>query len=101
MEAISKDLLPRRSNLAHVEHHPALDSEIGALISELRQREGSAARAFEFLILTAARTGEARGARWDEINLAERVWTIPAPRMKTKREHRCYCRTPPWPCLRQ
>ena len=84
-----ENLLPKRSKLAPIVHHPALPyAEIGALIADLRQLEGSATRAFEFLILTAVRTGEVLGARWDEINLAERVWTIPAPRMKTKREHR-------------
>ena len=44
--------------------------------------------AFEFLVLTAARSGEVRGAQWAEIDLAERLWTIPAKRMKTNREHR-------------
>ena len=44
--------------------------------------------AFEFLVLTAARSGEVRGARWSEIDVAERLWTVPAPRMKTNREHR-------------
>ena len=44
--------------------------------------------AFEFLVLTAARSGEVRGARWDEIDLPARVWTVPAKRMKSKREHR-------------
>ena len=44
--------------------------------------------AFEFLVLTAVRLGEVRGARWDEVHLAARVWTIPATRMKSKREHR-------------
>ena len=49
---------------------------------------GLAARALEFLILTATRTGEVIGARWDEINLLEKVWTVPAARMKAGREHR-------------
>ena len=57
-------------------------------MSELRQQEGVAARALEFAILTAARTGEVIGARWDEIDFADRLWTVPAQRMKAGREHR-------------
>jgi integrase len=50
--------------------------------------EGVAARALEFAILTAARSGEVLGARWDEVSLEEKVWTVPATRMKGGREHR-------------
>jgi integrase len=50
--------------------------------------EGCGARALEFLILTATRTGEVIGARWDEIDISEKVWTVPASRMKAAREHR-------------
>ena len=50
--------------------------------------DGIGARALEFLILTATRTGEVIGARWDEINFLEKVWTVPAARMKAGREHR-------------
>ena len=83
------NLLPRPSKVRRVEHHAALPyPEIGAFMAELRQQDGVAARALEFVILTAARTGEALGARWDEINLAERLWTIPGERMKAGREHR-------------
>src|SRR5262249_10448189 len=57
-------------------------------MAELRQQEGIAARALEFTILTAARTGEAIGAKWSEINLGERLWTIPADRMKAGKEYR-------------
>ena len=57
-------------------------------MSQLRSRNGVAAAALEFLILTAARTSEASGARWDEIDWAARMWTIPASRMKGAREHR-------------
>jgi len=61
-------------------------------MAEVRRRDGVAARALEFTILTAARTGEALGARWDEIDLRTRLWTVPAARMKTSRksgrEHR-------------
>ena len=54
----------------------------------MRQRESISARALEFLILTAARTGEVLDARWDEVNLRQGTWTIPAERMKGGREHR-------------
>ena len=84
-----ENLLPKKSKVARVEHHPAAHyGEIGALIAELRQRDGVPARALEFLILTAARTGEVTGARWDEINLVDRVWVVPGSRMKGGREHR-------------
>jgi integrase len=72
-----------------VEHHAALAyPEIAAFIFELRDQEGVGALALEFTILTAARTGEVIGARWDEFNLAERLWTVPAERMKAGKEHR-------------
>lgn len=78
---------PRR--VARVAHHPALPwQEMGAFMAELRQREGIAARAVEFAILTAARSGEVRGATWDEIDLTTGLWTIPGARMKAGREHR-------------
>jgi len=57
-------------------------------MAELRQQEGVAARALEFTILTAARTGETIGARGQEINAKERLWNVPADRMKAKKEHR-------------
>jgi integrase len=82
-------LLPRRSKVRAVEHHAALAyGEIGAFMAELRQRHGVAARALELTILTAARSGEILGARWEEIDLQARVWTVPAGRMKSGREHR-------------
>jgi integrase len=71
------------------QYHPALPyADIGAFMTALRQQEGSAARALEFAILTAARSAEVVGARWSEINMAERMWTIPAERMKAGKEHR-------------
>jgi integrase len=82
-------LLPARSKVAAVEHHAALPyAELGDFMVELRQHEGIAARALEFAILTAARTGEVIGARWNEINFAERLWIVPAERMKSGKEHR-------------
>jgi integrase len=61
---------------------------MGAFITALRSRNAIAARALEFTILTAARTGEVIGATWDEIDLDGAAWTIPAARMKAGREHR-------------
>jgi integrase len=82
-------LLPARSKVAKVEHHAALPyRELPGFLRELHQREGVAARALEFAILTAARTGEVIGARWDEIDLTAKLWTIPGERMKAGREHR-------------
>lgn len=82
-------LLPSKSKVAKVKHHSALPYvEIGAFMVELRQQVGYGARALEFTILTAARTGEVIGATWPEIDLDAAVWTIPAGRMKAGREHR-------------
>src|SRR3984893_8775041 len=82
-------LLPARSKVRKVEHHTALPyDQIGAFMAALRTREAVAARALEFTILTAARTGEVLGARREEINLQGGVWTVPPDRMKAGREHR-------------
>ena len=82
-------ILSMPSRIAKVEHHDALPySEIGSFMAELRKREGIGARALEFAILTAARSGEVRGARWEEIDLDKSIWIIPAERMKMKKEHR-------------
>jgi integrase len=82
-------VLPNKAKVRRVEHHPALPfGDIPAFMERLRQENGSAARALEFAILTAARTGEVIGARWDEIDIEARLWTIPAARMKSEREHR-------------
>ena len=83
------NLLPRPGKVRRVQHHPALPySEIGAFMAELRKQEGVAALALELLILTASRTGEVIGARWSEIDLQKRLWTVPAERIKAGREHR-------------
>lgn len=82
-------VLPKPGKVAKVEHHAALPyQQIPELIAELRAREGLAARALEFCILTAARSGEVRGARWNEIDFEAAAWTIPGQRMKAGREHR-------------
>jgi integrase len=85
------NMLPARSKVARVAHHAALPwQQIGAFMADLGKREAGsvAALALRFAILTAARSGEVLGARWQEIDLAEAVWTVPAGRMKAGREHR-------------
>lgn len=70
-------------------HHPALPyTEIAQFMTKLRSRSGSAAKALEFTILTASRTGEALRATWDEVDFSAKTWTIPGARMKTGQEHR-------------
>ena len=82
-------MLPARDKIAPVEHLAALDwREAAAFMAELRERDGMGARALEFLILTATRSGEVRSADWSEIKLDEKVWTIPAERMKAAKPHR-------------
>lgn len=82
-------LLPARRKVQKVEHHAALPyAELSAFMDDLRQREGMAARALEFAILTAGRTGEVIGARWDELDVEAKLWTVPADRMKGRRAHR-------------
>jgi integrase len=82
-------VLAKPGKVAKVEHHKAVAFvELPAFVAALRQREGTSARALEFLILTAARSGEVRGATWPEIDLKAKVWTIPAQRMKAGRDHR-------------
>lgn len=73
---------------AKVTHRPALQvDEAPRWWAALRRLDGMGSRALEFMALTAARSGEARGARWDEIDLVRAVWTVPAARMKMKRDH--------------
>jgi integrase len=82
-------LLPARSKVRAIEHHAALPYvELPAFLASLREQEGIAPRALEFLILTAARTGEVIGVRWNEIDLLDKTWTVPATRMKAHRVHR-------------
>jgi integrase len=82
-------LLPPRSKVRKVEHHAALPySEIGSFMILLRQRGAIAGRALEFTILTAGRTAEVLGATWTEVDVAQKVWTVPADRMKSGKEHR-------------
>lgn len=82
-------VLPKPSKVRQRKHFAALPwQEIGSFMVELRKREGIAARALEFLILTAARSGEIRFATWDEVCADSGVWTIPAQRMKAGKAHR-------------
>jgi integrase len=82
-------LLPSRKKVAPVQHRPALlYREVGAFMVELRKLTDTAARVLEFQILTAARSGEVVAARWDEIDMTARVWTLPGERMKTGHGHR-------------
>lgn len=82
-------LLPKKTKVRKVEHYPALRyPEIGSFMSDLAQQRGTIARALEFVILTAARRGEVLGAHWNEIDLEERIWTVPPERIKGGVEHR-------------
>ena len=84
-----ENLLANPHKLAKVEHHPALPwQEIGAFMAALRKQVGIAAKAVEFAILTAARSGEVRAATWAEIDFDAAIWTVPAEHMKMNREHR-------------
>lgn len=83
-----EEVLPATSEVHKVRHFRALPhDDAPEFIGQLRQRQGNAARALEFAILTAGRSGEVRGARWDEIDLKRKRWTIPADRMKMDRDH--------------
>jgi integrase len=82
-------VLAQPGKIARVKHHAALPiQELPAFFARLRQQSGMAARALEFLILTAARSGEVRGANWMELDNDAGVWTVPPERMKAGREHR-------------
>lgn len=81
--------LPKPGKVSRVEHHAALSIDaMHAFMQRLRQAQGTGARALEFAILTAARSGEVRGALWSEIDLQAAVWSIDAARMKSDRPHR-------------
>jgi integrase len=81
-------VLPPRARLTRGHYKAMPFAEVPAFVGRLRTMQGVAPRALEFAILTAARSGEALGARWDEIDLPEKVWTVPATRMKAGKEHR-------------
>lgn len=82
-------LLPKPSRVAGVRHHRALPiDEVPAFVARLAQSRGQGARALAFTILTAARSGEVRGATWGEVDLGKALWTVPAERMKAGKPHR-------------
>jgi integrase len=82
-------ILPAKGTVAKVEHHASLPyADMPAFWPRLQARDGLGARALELCVLTACRTGEVIGARWNEIDLDARLWTIPAGRMKAGVEHR-------------
>lgn len=83
------NLLANVSRVARIKHHPALPYvDVGSFMSALRKQSGVSAKALDFAILTAARTGEVIGARWSEVDLKQKLWTVPADRMKSGKEHR-------------
>lgn len=84
-----RNLLPARAVLSRKVHHAAEPwATVAGFVASLREQGGTAARALEFTILTTARTGEAIGATWGEIDLKAKAWTIPAERMKAGVSHR-------------
>jgi integrase len=83
------EVLPARGQIAKVQHHRALPfADVPGFLTDIAARDGMGARALEFLIHVAARSGEVIGAKWDEIDLEEKIWIVPAGRMKGHREHR-------------
>jgi integrase len=83
-----KEKLPNKGDFKKAVHHEAMPyAEVSAFLAELAGYQGVAPRALEFLILTAARSNEVMSARWSEIDLAKRVWTIPEEKMKGREEH--------------
>lgn len=83
-----KGALPPRQRLSRGHHAAMAYKDVPAFMAQLRTRDAMAARALEFLILTAARSGEVLGATWAEIDLEAKLWTVPASRMKAGKEHR-------------
>lgn len=83
------NLLPAKTKVRRVVHHPAVPwREIAGVMAGLAPRGGMAALCLRFLILVVARSGEARGARWSEVDMLQKVWTVPGARMKAARDHR-------------
>ena len=83
---VLKDHLPTKAKAKH--HSSTLYAELGGFMERLREKESLSAKALEFLILTASRTNEVIGMVWSEIDFANKLWTIPAERMKAGKEHR-------------
>ena len=97
-----ENLLPRPAKVSSVTHHAALPyAEVRAFMEALKGQEGIAGEALAFLILTATRTSETLGATWDEIDMDKRMWSIPAGRIKARREHRVPLSPPSMRILRK
>lgn len=93
--------LPKASKVSKVVHHVALAVDrVGSFMSHLQMQPGLGARALEFAVLTAARSGEVRCATWSEMDLSAALWTVPAGRMKSGREHRVPLSAPALTLLR-
>ena len=83
-----KEVMPNPRKTHRVQHQPALPwHQAPAFLAEVRQQAGIGARALEFIMYTAARSGEVRGARWEEVDLAGKLWSIPEERMKGRKPH--------------
>ena len=83
-----REVLPNPSKIRKVKHHQAIPwQKVPDFVQKLRDREGTAARALEFAILTAARSSEVRLATWSEIDLQARTWTVPGDRIKAGKAH--------------
>jgi len=86
---VLRHVLPAPGDVKKVQHHPALaPAAMPEFMAALRAHSGPAAACFQFMALTATRSGEARRARWSEISLKDAVWEIPGDRMKSGRAHR-------------
>ena len=97
-----QNLLPRKSKVQRVAHHPALPfSEVAAFMARVAEQPGISAHMLAFTILTAARTGESMGAQWPEFDLDAGIWTVPAARMKGGVEHRVPLSEPALAILRR
>jgi integrase len=83
-----ENLLPKRQRLTRGHHRAMPYADVPEFMERLRHSDGISARALEYLVLTASRSGEVLGAKWDEVDLSLRTWTVPPLRMKGGREHR-------------
>jgi integrase len=84
-----QEMFPATGKIAKVDHHEAMPFvEVPGFMAKLRERDHLAARALEFTILTAARTGEVLGTKWDEVDLVAKTWTVPGSRMKSGKQHK-------------
>jgi integrase len=97
-----ESLFPKHSKVRRVQHHPALPyAELPTFIAGIQAQEGIGAVALQFVILTAARTGEAINAKWNEVDFDKAIWSVPGVRMKSGREHRVPLSKPAQALLRE